>query len=209
MNAGIRCIFCGGNGTIVSFDFAGGMPIFWPCRLCKGTGQRLTTLTPFFEELDSLGVRIELEARFMESVANIGLQEMTRQMARDAILKYPITAKERLAAAFHRHFGEHRTLSEGYQSHEEHMRLHERWVNEPGRIMGVQPGLSRHEQGFAIDMHSPWFDNAGRHVSDIMGEPWHYEYNPTGRTLPRWKRWLLDIKLYWQERKYWREEGRR
>jgi hypothetical protein len=82
------------------------------------------------------------------------------------------------------------------RGHEEQWRLYNLWKN--GAVAGV-PGESFHYRGWAID-----FAELG-----IDAEPWHWEYNPTGRKMSRLRRWLLDIKLYWQERKYWREDGYR
>jgi hypothetical protein len=87
------------------------------------------------------------------------------------------------------------SFNEG-RSYEEQRRLYDLWKN--GHVAGV-PGESFHFRGTAID-----FAELG-----IPSEPWHWEYNPTGRKMSRLRRWLLDIKLYWQERKYWREDGYR
>ena len=152
----------------------------------------MNTLQPFHDELDDLLMVINLQARYMEDLANIKLAYTCEQLDRDWARR---ERAERKARVFKRLFGgnvpELDRLSRDY-TYEQQQALYRQYID--GVPMAF-PGQNAHRQPVAIDTEG-WV-NAEDLEWDMlrdryrMNEPWHFEYEYPFKG-SRWRR----IKLY-------------
>lgn len=195
MRTDTRCVFCGGFGELFGSI----------CRYCEGSGRRRNTLTPFLNDLDDVALVVGIQARFMEDVANIGLQEMCRRFDREWAAR---ERHERKARLFKKLYGgrapELDFIEEGPRSYAEQVRLYRQWVD-GGRGAVAAPHDDYHGShnlnGMAIDTEG-WVP--AEHVEhdrlrDLYRarEPWHFEYAPYGK-----QSWRQRLSTWWYVFRY-------